>query len=780
MQATAIPIPDDATDAAKAAAENFKGGTSYLTQFTTKEAAGDKTLTIYRAGNGYSLDKSAMFCVDNVVIEYLGTKTADEIKAEVKKLVANHINRTALKVEQLHEKGQAAYNINTVLERYHNDKLSADGKMEIALVDAAYEVALLAHKQGVLDDALNNEGGEGEDSEEGGEVTLLITNPSFEEGKLTGWTTSTKATDIGVRTNSGAYTTTECDGDYLFNSYNGADDTHTSYVAQEITGLENGLYELQAKLASFGTADGKTHDHTIYLTANGYHTGVAATGGKKVFQEATLYFFVEDGTATIGAVGGHKGAGEEFRHYFQHEGCFFKADDFRMRYVCDAAHGRIKMALDVAKAARLDDAGQEALDISKYQEIYDNKSLVEGKNGVEEEAAIYTALQTAAKAQTTEGADMTWAITNPSFETGDYTGWSNATGGDTKVVSQENKTYAVSGTNGRHLFNAYNGGTARALTQTITGLRAGVYRLTAMVASDNGNSIRLTGNGESHSVTTVGADMGVFPSVKCEVTNNGTLNIEVVGANNAWFKCDDFRLTYLGENDHTHLYDHAYTIEEINETCPQITIHRVIKPNTWSSFVVPFDIPKESLTDWEVMELESSNYNEETEHISLTFSPAADGIKAGVPYMVRNTSPKMTDNLTSIYMENVTVNTTVLHHKHTDYVTFKGVYINGFVPKDAFFISSNKFYQAADETNILKGFRGYIEVTADLVNNARAIGYRFVSRGEEDNTTSIDDETDEITTVAIYDINGVRLSEMQQGINILQMSDGTTVKVVIK
>ena len=74
-----------------------------------------------------------------------------------------------------------------------------------------------------------------------------------------------------------------------------------------------------------------------------------------------------------------------------------------------------------------------------------------------------------------------------------------------------------------------------------------------------------------------------------------------------------------------------------------------------------------------------------------------------------------------------------------------------------------------------KAFRAYMQPT---VANARAMNYRMGG------TTAIDDaqltNDNEVTVVGIYTLGGVRISEMQEGVNILQMSDGSVVKVVIK
>ena len=57
----------------------------------------------------------------------------------------------------------------------------------------------------------------------------------------------------------------------------------------------------------------------------------------------------------------------------------------------------------------------------------------------------------------------------------------------------------------------------------------------------------------------------------------------------------------------------------------------------------------------------------------------------------------------------------------------------------------------------------------------------YLGDGQEDDDVAVEEITpNEATVVAIYNANGVRIATMQKGVNILRMSDGTTVKVVLK
>ena len=73
---------------------------------------------------------------------------------------------------------------------------------------------------------------------------------------------------------------------------------------------------------------------TIYLIANGNHNEGTETGGdypsSGVMQEATITFFVTDGTATIGAVGGDDGTAGEHKAYVEEGYWWYKADNFRL------------------------------------------------------------------------------------------------------------------------------------------------------------------------------------------------------------------------------------------------------------------------------------------------------------------------------------------------------------------------------------------------------------------------------------------------------------------
>ena len=445
-------------------------------------------------------------------------------------------------------------------------------------------------------------------------------------------------------------------------------------------------------------------------------------------------------------------------------------------------------------------AGVDVDAIASRADYYDIIAAMERAN----DAGVVAHIKAEALKDVLTTGDFNKLIVNNSFEMGDLTGWTlGYYSADTGVKFNSDGTYKTDGVDGTYLFNTWWQGTP--ITQTITGLPNGVYRMSVLVASGDINgetgeandaTVYLMANDKKRGVNppSGGKTFGDF-SIKFAVTD-GTATIGVVGgldddtpgnpigsyteAGHWWYKCDNFRLEYLADD---HLVLDETNKEEItlDYWYANLTLKRTIKPNTWATFVVPFDIPVEMLgTDWEVKELTGSTLD--GDNITLIFGDATDGIKAGVPYMVRNSIMK--ENFTEFTMTNVYVDTT-LKHSMTDYVTFKGVYTNDFVPVGSYFISSNKFYRCVNENNPdkLKGYRAYIAPNENSeANNARSLGYRFANKEEaEEETTTIDNVVDnEATVVAIYTFGGIRISEMQQGVNILQTRDGSVVRVIIK
>ena len=735
----------------------FKAGYYTVTLSNVTVSNGTLKIGIKNTSTGTS---QAWCCFDNFQLIYHGTAQGDLRTSALYKQVKAAADEATALIKTQNAEVQAGYDISNVVYRYNNNLISTDGAWELAAIDNAVKSAVKAQ------------------TAIGADMSLLIENNSFEEGSTAGWTIAQKGIDSKAFKNEGeSNTTANGDGEYYFNTWSGWEDYGCGMIYQNLTGLRNGYYKLNALVASWG-------HKSVYLVGNKQHASIATTAEAATFMDFGLDFLVEDGSALIGAVGA--GDGGEF--YFK-KGIFFKADNFRLTYMGSTGEGRVKVALADAKtkAAKLHDGAKTQFNNAVAQ--YENATI--SGDGVAEETAIYNALKAAIATQPRTETDMTWMITNPGFETGDWTGWSRPEAWESVVLHATHGNAPGNG-EGQYVVNVWNdqagiegSGVNKPTFQSLSGLPNGRYRLTANVTSDGGNPVAVyaTTNSKTVNDTIQPTNNWTFKtkSIEFDVTDH-TATIGVIGYKGGvngtfdldggcWYKADNFRLTYLGHELSLNETGNAGTI---NDWYTKVDVLRTIKPNAWSTFVVPFDIPASMLTGWDIKELDSENSEVNGDKITISFIDALDGIKAGVPYMVRNTT--MEENLTEISMENIQVNTTPENTENA-HVEFVGTYTNGTVPSGAFFISNNVFYQAANDNITLKAFRAYFVAKSP---NARALNYRFAG---EEGTTAIDNSQltndNEITVVGIYTLGGVRINDMQEGVNILQMSDGSVVKVVI-
>ena len=707
-----------------------------------------------------SSDNSARMwvCFNNFQLLYYGAATGDLKGTATYKSIKAAVDEANAKVATLSPEAQAAYDISGVKYRYENNLVSTDGALELAMIQEAVQTAVKAQTA------------ESADGNGLVDMTLAITNNSFELGNLSGWTV-VGSSDTGVKTNTGDYTISSgvsVDGTYLFNTWAWGDADDCSPLTQSVTGLKNGYYKLKALVTSFA---GKT----VYLIGNKQFAGTNAFANQSQFVELEVDFLVEDGTADIATVGSRN---DKFNYL---KGAFFKADNFRLYHQGTVGQGRYEIALaDAKKKAETLNA------IAKTQfdtQIASYEGLTISGDGKTEATAIYNILKAATKSQLTANTEMTWVIENPNFETGDWTGWTVATQWDTRVFHQSTKdnngsSLGVHNSQGLYLFNTWNdwvdaenAGINNPIKQTITGLPKGTYQLTVAVASDAGNKIFAVGNDTAGSgATAISSSEMTDATVEFEVTN-GTATIGAVGARDGvynaeggcWYKAANFRLTYLGrelvlnEGETASFEDGFYT---------SVTLNRTVPEGKWCTIVFPFDIP--DVGEWEVMKLISSEVINNV--ASMTFEGVSE-VEAGVPYVVRQ---YLGSDVTQFSMTNIEV-TSTLKPIAEGVVTFQPSYTVGTVPVGAFFLNNNTFYQAANDKNTLKAFRGYFTVDESAPVN----GLQFIIDGEVTAIEGVNAETTE-DIVAIYSLDGRRVESLVKGVNIVKLSNGKTRKVIVK
>lgn len=474
---------------------------------------------------------------------------------------------------------------------------------------------------------------------EGVSYTSAIINPSFEFGTTLGWD-ATFVGDTGVKPNSDAtYTFESCDGDYLFNTWQ---DGKGTVLSQTIPGLPAGHYRLRATVA----ADQNSY---IWFEANGQKQSFKIERQKDKAAVFSLEFDVAESTeaVTISVRGGNADGS-----YPDLGGSWYKIDKFELTRHGDTKvcffYDRLQKAITRTDqiAATLPDKYRTKWSAKDYRDLFDEHWKAEhenvpeadadpmhGSNGLKEIEELYSRLRALIFSQSETGADMSGAITNYSFELGDMTAWNieMEPNSDTKVTKNED-VYVTEGLDRDYLFNAYANSKAAPLTQTVKGVPAGKYRLSALVASDAGNRFFLAvNNTPGEMVTTETGDAFRTISVEFEVTEeneailiglypsaDGNFNSDLSPLNlGPWFKADKFTLTLLGRD---------------------VDIDWNMETDNYGTIMLPFeaDIPA-GLEVYSVIAPSQSQVNGGNVAYSLLTLQKADRIEANTPYLVKKT-----------------------------------------------------------------------------------------------------------------------------------------------
>ena len=162
----------------------------------------------------------------------------------------------------------------------------------------------------------------------------------------------------------------------------------------------------------------------------------------------------------------------------------------------------------------------------------------------------------------------------------------------------------------------------------------------------------------------------------------------------------------------------------------KVTLTRTVKANTWSSFVVPFDMAKPEGEGVKLKELSSSEIKEDGT-VRLNFTDAT-AIEAGKPYMMR--SAEAISKFTA--EDAVVLPAAQKQDAATAYVDMIGTYVATSIPTGDYFFSNNVFkYVGAIAVNT-KGFRAYFNLHDVPAAEGEA---RIVAFGLDDETTGIDE-----------------------------------------
>lgn len=178
--------------------------------------------------------------------------------------------------------------------------------------------------------------------------------------------------------------------------------------------------------------------------------------------------------------------------------------------------------------------------------------------------------------------DATWLITNPSFETGDETGWTlnNKENGNNEFKTRD---YGMSNKDGLFLMNGYQWwAPALNVSQTVDVPR-GTYTLSGIMATWTGREVTLSGNAVSQTATGQGDGTGITLSLDVTVDMAGKLTIRG-GSTAEWWNS--------GHEGETQTF---FKLDNVQLKCKHVDdlplpndFKTVLQPNLWYYYDVPF------------------------------------------------------------------------------------------------------------------------------------------------------------------------------------------------
>ena len=209
--------------------------------------------------------------------------------------------------------------------------------------------------------------------------------------------------------------------------------------------------------------------------------------------------------------------------------------------------------------------------------------------------------------------------------------------------------------------------------------------------------------------------------------------------------------------------------------------HRTLEPGKWGTIVLPF-APTDGMDGLEFYKLKEmtlrQTQGEPGNGGSLVFTKV-ETVKAGVPYLFRNTSSTSDFTLTKNEKPAVTVSTT--DQTVGDFTlkgSFKQTSLNTTEKKNdnLYYLKDNEFFHANGKINIAP-FRAYIEGSG----TSGVKSFMLVVSDNGEDITAIPGIMDEDGTLdeteAIYDLSGRRLAALVKGqINIIRTKSGKTIK----
>ena len=212
--------------------------------------------------------------------------------------------------------------------------------------------------------------------------------------------------------------------------------------------------------------------------------------------------------------------------------------------------------------------------------------------------------------------------------------------------------------------------------------------------------------------------------------------------------------------------DNSSLITLMNGVTIQANLTRTLKAGQWNSFCVPFNISSSVINNTfgastVVDELVSSSYSNGT--VAMNFGAVTDGIKAGVPYLIKPQNTVANPSFTDVTISSATTPTT------TTCVTFTGItspFALTIGNKSQLFLSSDGTTLQYPSTGTqMNGMRGYFTLTGDAANTANAKSFSMsFDGGNATDIETVNVINGNASSDALYSTTGQRVNESYKGI----------------
>lgn len=424
---------------------------------------------------------------------------------------------------------------------------------------------------------------------------FVLSNSDFTQGNITGWETNyvsgQQANNIGYQDNNTYQSANGYVNRFIEAWRSGNAKIGDGYLRQTVSNMPEGKYVLEcdAIATNQGNTSATTTGALLYINADGVDfTTSLSTAGSAVQHFSTEFLFTGEGDVIFGLKTQNTTAN------------WIAADNFKVTYygidlsayetqlaaavaAFEALEGKVPSETYNTKKTEVLEVNNKEWDSSKeystaiaaiqtatselnalapgyaeYQAVraavlntYNSTDVTSADASansaatVEELnaaiAAVRTALKTAITANNLENVDLTAALLiNPSFETGDLTGWEN-----TGMSVQGNNSFGKVGT---YYAECWVPDGTKSIAQTLSGMPAGVYKVTATIKARGVTSAELSAGGVSKAMTISDDQIRYTVEFACDADADITIKYEGVGtkADNSWLCADDFTLTYVG------------------------------------------------------------------------------------------------------------------------------------------------------------------------------------------------------------------------------------------